>query len=81
MHELALARTLVDEILQVVERERLRQVSRVVLELGMEAGVEVDALSLGFEVAARGSPVEDAALEIETVPEGRDLRVKVLEAS
>jgi hydrogenase nickel incorporation protein HypA/HybF len=81
MHELALARTLVDEILQVVERERLRRVSRVVLELGTAAGVEVDALSLGFEVAARSSPVEGAALEIEPVPEGRDLRLKLLEAS
>ena len=69
MHELALARTLVDEILQVVERERLRQVSRVVLELGTAAGVEADALSLGFEVAARSSPVEGAALEIEPLDE------------
>jgi Zn finger protein HypA/HybF involved in hydrogenase expression len=58
MHELALARTIVNQILQVVEREDLRHVSRVVLELGTGAGVEVDALSLGFEVAARSTPVE-----------------------
>ena len=81
MHEIALARTIVDQILQVVEREQLRHVSRVVLELGTAAGVEVDALILGFEVAARSSPVEGAALEIERVADGRDLRVKLLEAS
>jgi hydrogenase nickel incorporation protein HypA/HybF len=81
MHELALAKTIVDQILEVVERERLGQVSRVVLELGTAAGVEVEALSLGFEVAARSSAVEGAALEIERVADGRDLRVKVLEAS
>jgi len=81
MHELALARTIVDQILQVVEREQLGHVSRVVLELGTAAGVEADALSLGFEVAARSSPVEGAALEIERVADGRDLRVKLLEAS
>ncbi|HEY1296973.1 MAG TPA: hydrogenase maturation nickel metallochaperone HypA [Chloroflexota bacterium] len=81
MHELALARTIVDQILEVVERERLGQVSRVVLELGTAAGVEVEALSLGFEVAARSSAVEGAALEIERVADSHDLRVKVLEAS
>jgi Zn finger protein HypA/HybF involved in hydrogenase expression len=43
--------------------------------------VEVEALSLGFEVAARSSAVEGAALEIERVADSHDLRVKVLEAS
>lgn len=81
MHELALARTIVDQILKILEHERLGHVSRVVLELGTAAGVEADALSLGFEVAARSSPVEGAALEIERVKDGRDLRVKLLEAS
>jgi hydrogenase nickel incorporation protein HypA/HybF len=81
MHELALAKTIVDQILQVLERERLGHVSRVVLELGTAAGVEPDALSLGFEVAARSSPVEGAALEIERIANGRDLRVKLVEAS
>ena len=80
MHELALAKTLVDQILQVVEREQLGHVSRVVLELGTAAGVEADSLSLGFEVAARSSPVEGAALEIEPLVGGRDVRVKLLEA-
>src|SRR6476661_4198966 len=43
MHELALARTIVDQILKVLEHERLGHVSRVVLELGTAAGVEADA--------------------------------------
>ena len=81
MHELALARTLVEEILQVVERERLEHVSRVVVELGTAAGVEPDALSLGFEVAARSTRAEGATLEIEPVSDGREVSVKLLEAS
>jgi Zn finger protein HypA/HybF involved in hydrogenase expression len=51
------------------------------LELGTAAGVEPEALSLGFDVAARSSPLEGAALEIERVADGRDLRVKMLEGS
>jgi Zn finger protein HypA/HybF involved in hydrogenase expression len=80
MHELALARTIVDQILEVVEREQLGRLSRVVLELGTAAGIEPDALSLGFEVAARHSPVEGAALEIEPVTNGRDVHIRLLEA-
>lgn len=81
MHELALARSLVDQILEVVECERLGRVSRVVVELGTAAGVDADALRLGFEVATRRTPVEGAALDIDDVPDGGDLRVKVVEAS
>jgi hydrogenase nickel incorporation protein HypA/HybF len=81
MHELALARTIVDQILEVVEREQLGHVSRVVLEVGAAAGVEPDALRLGFEIAAGNSPVESATLEIVPATNGRDVRVKVLESS
>jgi hydrogenase nickel incorporation protein HypA/HybF len=81
MHELALARTIVDQILEVVEREQLGHVSHVVLELGTAAGIEADALALGFEIAARSTPVEGAALEIQPVTGGRDVRVHLLEAS
>ena len=81
MHELALARSLVDQILEVVERERLEHVSRVVLELGTAAGVDADALRLGFEIAARQTPVEGADLEIDPLAGGRDLNVKVVEAT
>jgi hydrogenase nickel incorporation protein HypA/HybF len=80
MHELALARTIVDQILEVVKREQLGHVSRVVLELGDAAGVEPDGLRLGFEVAAQDSPVEGAVLEIEHVAGVRDVRVKLLES-
>jgi hydrogenase nickel incorporation protein HypA/HybF len=81
MHELALAKTLVDQILEVAVRERMERVSRVVLELGTAAGVDEDALSFGFQVAARGSVVEDAALEIDRVSAGHTVRVKLLESN
>jgi len=80
VHELGLARSLVEQILEVVHRERWGRVSRVVLELGTAAGVDAEALSFGFEVAGQHSAVEGAALEIESLPDGHDLRVKLLEA-
>jgi hypothetical protein len=40
----------------------------------------VEALRFGFEIAARGGPVEGATLEIEPLAGGRDVRVKLLEA-
>jgi len=79
VHELALARSLVDQILEVVVREHLGCVTRVVLEIGAAAGVDADALRLGFEIATQGSPVEGAELAIDTLPGGRDLRVTALE--
>jgi Hydrogenase/urease nickel incorporation, metallochaperone, hypA len=79
VHELALARSLVDQILEVVQRERLRRVSRVVLELGTAAGIDADALRFGFEVATQRTTVQGAALEIAAVPDGRDLQVKVID--
>jgi hydrogenase nickel incorporation protein HypA/HybF len=81
VHELALAREIVDQILEACESEHLGRVSRVVLELGTDAGVDADALSFGFQIAARRSVADGAALEIDRVPNGRDLRVKILEGS
>jgi hydrogenase nickel incorporation protein HypA/HybF len=79
VHELALARSIVDQINAVVTSERLERVSRVVLELGTAAGVEVDALRFGFEVAVRSTALEAAVLEIESAPNGHAVRVKALD--
>ncbi len=70
MHELSLA----CEIIETVERAlQLQQVSnahvqRVYLRIGALAGIDPDALSFGFEVAANQSAIAGAMLEIEHVP-------------
>jgi hydrogenase nickel incorporation protein HypA/HybF len=68
MHELSIALALVD--LACEERERLGRVrvEALHLRLGALAGVAKDALAFSFDVAAEGTPIEGARLEIEDVP-------------
>ena len=62
MHELAIAESVVSSVL---ERTDGRDVSVVRLCVGQLAGVVPDALTFCFELAAAGTLLEGAALEIE----------------
>ena len=62
MHELALAQSVVSAVL---ERTGDRHVSVVRLRVGRLAGVVPDALSFCFELAAAGTSLDGATLEIE----------------
>jgi hydrogenase nickel incorporation protein HypA/HybF len=68
MHEVGI----MESALALVQRHAAAQpggrIQRVVLRIGTLAGVEVDSLRFAFEVVSRGTPVEGAALEIESVP-------------
>ncbi len=61
MHELAVAESVVASVL---ERTGERQVAVVRLRIGRLAGVVPDALSFCFELAAAGTTLDGAALEI-----------------
>jgi hydrogenase nickel incorporation protein HypA/HybF len=64
MHELAIAESVVSSVL-----ERTDGPVRVVrLRVGRLAGVVPDALRFCFELAAAGTPLEGASLEIEEQP-------------
>ncbi len=65
VHELAIAESIVDAIQERIGGERA---VRVFLEVGRLACVEPDAIRFCFELCARGTPVEGAALEIADVP-------------
>ena len=67
MHELAIAQSVVSGI---CERVSDRLVCKVVLEVGLLSGVMPDAVRFCFDLAAQGTRVEGAALEI-VVPEAR----------
>lgn len=62
MHELSVTQSIVDTI---VERMGERPVKRVRLEIGQVSGVLADAVRFCFDVVARGTTLEDAALEID----------------
>ena len=61
MHELAIAESVVSSVL---ERTAARRVSVVRLRVGRLAGVVPDALVFCFGLAAAGTPLDGAALEI-----------------
>jgi hydrogenase nickel incorporation protein HypA/HybF len=64
MHELAISEAIVSEVCERVEG----QVVRVVLEIGQLSALMPDSLRFCFEVAARGTRLEGAALEIMEIP-------------
>jgi hydrogenase nickel incorporation protein HypA/HybF len=61
MHELAIAESVVDAI---TSRTGGRQVSEVLLEVGKLSGVSADSLRFCFELAAQGTSVDGAQLDI-----------------
>lgn len=65
MHELAIA----ESVVRIAgEHAAGRQVTKIYLKVGHLRQVVPSALSFGFEMVARGTPVEGAELEMEEVP-------------
>jgi hydrogenase nickel incorporation protein HypA/HybF len=64
MHELAIACSIVDLVLEAANG---RKVSRVTLEIGKLAGVMPDAIAFCFPEVAQGTDLEDASLEIHEI--------------
>jgi hydrogenase nickel incorporation protein HypA/HybF len=67
MHELGISRNIVAIVSEAAAGRRVR---RVTLEVGKLAGVMTDAIAFCFDVAAAGTPVAGAVLEIREI-EGR----------
>lgn len=68
MHELSICEGIRAIIEEHARDAGFTRVARVSLEIGQLAGVEVEALRFGFDVAMRGSPAEHAELEIIELP-------------
>jgi len=68
MHEIGIMESAVATVLDQARLRDAAQIHRIVLRIGSLAGVEPDALRFAFEVAAAGTLVAGAELEIETVP-------------
>jgi Hydrogenase/urease nickel incorporation, metallochaperone, hypA len=75
MHELAVARSIVEMVEKVAEG---RKVHRISVEIGRESCVSPDALSFCFELVAAGGAAEGAALDIARL-DGDALNLKSLE--
>lgn len=64
MHEMTLMESVRSIVDQAHKQHGFSQVKRVVLEIGQLAGVQQEALTFCFDVVMKGSPAENAALDI-----------------
>jgi hydrogenase nickel incorporation protein HypA/HybF len=65
MHEMSLAGGILRLVEDAAARERFERVSRLVLEAGALAGVEVCSLRFALESMAPGSVLDGAAIQID----------------
>lgn len=68
MHELSIATSIVDSVLQEVARRKLPPVQTIALRLGALSSVDPEALRFGFDAIIGDTPLANAKLEIEFVP-------------
>ncbi len=68
MHEMALCAGILEIVEGAARAEGARRVTRLRLEIGRFAAVEIEALRFGFAIAARGTLAEGAALEVIALP-------------
>ncbi|MBI5471311.1 MAG: hydrogenase maturation nickel metallochaperone HypA [Ignavibacteriae bacterium] len=68
MHELSIAQSVVDIVLQHVSADEAHRVKAVFLKVGDLAGVVPDSLEFGFTAITAGTALENAKLRIERIP-------------
>jgi hydrogenase nickel incorporation protein HypA/HybF len=68
MHELSIAQSIVDIVIQHLPKDEVVSVRSVRLSLGAMAGVVPDSLEFCFGAITAGTALEGATLEIEHIP-------------
>jgi hydrogenase nickel incorporation protein HypA/HybF len=68
MHELSIAISMIDQIVEESESRGGLDVEAVHLKLGIFSGVDKDALLFAYELACEGTPLQGSRLLIETIP-------------
>lgn len=68
MHEMSICEGIIQVLEEQAQSQQFQQVSKVFLEIGALAGVELEALRFGFEVVSQHSIAAGAALEIIELP-------------
>jgi hydrogenase nickel incorporation protein HypA/HybF len=68
MHELSIAQSIVDIVMEQMNIHNLSRVESVALRIGALRGIVVDSLNFGFDETIRETPMEGAKLVVETVP-------------
>lgn len=68
MHELSIAISMIDQIIEESESRGGLEVEVVHLKLGVFSGVDKDALLFAYELACDGTVLQGSRLLIETIP-------------
>lgn len=68
MHEATLAENILEIALEAAEQNHATKIFAVGLTLGKMAGVEVEALTMSFDVLKKNTPADNAELKIKRVP-------------
>ncbi|MBS1494308.1 MAG: hydrogenase maturation nickel metallochaperone HypA [Bacteroidetes bacterium] len=68
MHELSIAKNIVEIIKESVEENDLRSIERVVLKVGELSGVVPDSLQFSLEAISTGTELESAKYEMKRIP-------------
>jgi hydrogenase nickel incorporation protein HypA/HybF len=67
MHELSIAQSLFDLVREEGQRHGLKAITRIKLQVGALSAVVPESLAFCFEILSRGTVLEGARLDIETV--------------
>jgi hydrogenase nickel incorporation protein HypA/HybF len=65
MHELSIAQSVIDTVLQEMQLRGIPQVSKIVLRIGVWSGVMAEAVQFSFERLRLDTVLQSTALEIE----------------
>ena len=68
MHEATLAENILNIAIDAARQNHAAKIFKVGLKLGELSGVEVEALTLSFDVLKKNTPAADSVLAIERVP-------------
>jgi hydrogenase nickel incorporation protein HypA/HybF len=68
MHELGIAQSILSSLEESLEPNDLKRVTSIHLKIGAMQAIQEDCLRFGFEVSTKGTPLENAKIEIEHIP-------------
>lgn len=72
MHELSIATSLVEQVLEIAKLHQAKAVVKLSIDVGELSGVEIEPLEFCFPFAIEGTILENVELEINSIP----IRVK-----
>lgn len=68
MHELSVAKNIIETIELNVPKDELRNVRQVLLKVGEFSGVVTNSLKFSYEVITSGTEIQNSELKIDIIP-------------